>query len=107
MSGCASGYSFTDYDQRADEPVSQWVQGHPSNLLMLQDARAAYEDAREAGLALLAENTKLRAALESLASWFRTVPGAMTAGELLLSGCPNDLQSSLDAARAALAKDQD
>ena len=55
--------------------------------------------------ALTAENAALREALTDVTAWFRDVPGAMTNGELLLAGCPNDLAATLAKARAALAKD--
>jgi hypothetical protein len=53
---------------------------------------------------LTADNAALREALMGLTIWFRPIHGAMTNRELLVAGCPNDLQASIDKARSALAK---
>ena len=99
------------YDQRADDPISQYVQGRPLTIQNAQEAREAYEDCRNVALALrkqrdtlTADNAALREALMGLTIWFSPIYGAMTNRELLVAGCLNDLQASIAKARAALAK---
>ena len=47
----------------------------------------------------------IRAALASLLEWFRDEPGALSASELLLPGCPNELRAAIENAREAIARE--
>lgn len=85
------------YDQRADEPISQYVQGRQFTLQNAQEAREAYEDCRDVALALRKQHDTLRASLdearELLQTWYDNRFGKITltpAGEATLHGETSD-----------------
>ena len=52
---------------------------------------------------LIRDYEKLYLALDRLQSWFKVQPGALTAREHLLDGCPNDLAGAIEQAQKAIA----
>ena len=46
----------------------------------------------------------IRAALAELLEWFRPAPGALTASELLIPGCPGELAATLARCRRAVGE---
>jgi len=76
------------YDQRADEPISQYVQGRPLTLQNAQEAREAYEDCRDVALSLRSQRDALADALRYIVEWNDTTW---------------DAEEARDKARAALA----
>lgn len=84
--------------------TTRWTYGSPNDPRNRANNKRISAET-PANAVLVAAAPELLEACEQLLRWFTAdVPGVLSASELLLGGCPNELKADIERCRAAIAK---